>query len=496
MFLEKITFGKFVLCLVLCIIPLYLSTTIFAFQEPKEKPIEKSVDKPIAGEWLGTLEFNSIKLRLLLKITSNEDKSLSATFDSIDQGAKGLKIDTITYKEGGLSFEAKALAITFNGKFNGEEITGEFKQGAGTLPLTFKRQEKAVVINRPQHPQKPYPYDEEEVSYENKKDSVTLAGTLTLPKTKAPFPAVILITGSGAQNRDEEIFAHKPFLVIADYLTRRGIAVLRVDDRGVGGSSKNLPTETSVNYSEDVLAGVEFLKTRKDINPKQIGLIGHSEGGLIAPMVASKSSDVAFIVLLAGPGIRGDEILKLQGALIARAGGASEKLINANAELQAISFRIVAEEKDNALARTRLIEESKKFYAKFSNEERKEMGLPELTDAQIASSANILLSSWFRYFLSYDPRPTLKNVKIPVLALNGEKDLQVPYKENLSEIEKALKEAGNKDFEIKSFSNLNHLFQTCQTGSVAEYGQIEETFSPLALEKIGEWVLSRVTINK
>ncbi len=451
MFTDKSALSKLIFWLVL----FSISSTVFAFQQPETKAI--------TGDWLGTLEISGIKLRLLLKIAT----------------------------------KSKPFGINFEGKVKeGVEIVGEFKQGPIKSPLIFKRQEKPFVINRPQHPQKSYPYDEEDVGYENKKDGIKLAGTLTLPKGKAPYAAVILITGSGAQDRNEEIFGHKPFLVIADYLTRQGIAVLRVDDRGVGGTSKGSSTATSENYAEDVLAGVEFLKTRKEINSKQIGLIGHSEGGIIAPMVATKSSEIAFIVLLAGTGLPGDEILKLQGALIAKANGASEKLISVTKELQTISYRIIREEKDTNVAKTKLIEESKKFYAKFSKEEKQAIGLTDLTDEQIAKSSDILLSDWFRYFLTYDPKPTLKNVKVPVLAVNGEKDLQVPYKENLSEIEKALKEGGNKDFQIKSFPNLNHLFQTCQTGSLQEYGQIEEIFSPNVLKEVGNWILARVTVNK
>lgn len=485
MFSEKLTLSKLMIWLLLCFLPFCLSTNIFAYQQADSKSM--------VGEWLATLEISKdVKLRLLLKITSKEDNILSAKLDSLDQGGKDLAIDKITYQEGELKFEAKALGVTYVGKVKDGEITGDFQQGGLKLPLIFKRQEKAIVINRPQHPQKPYPYDEEEVSYENKKDGIKLAGTLTLPKGKASFPAVVLITGSGAQNRDEEIFAHKPFLVIADYLTRRGIAVLRVDDRGVGGSSKGSPTETSENYAEDVLAGVEFLKTRKEINVKQIGLIGHSEGGIIAPMVATKSSGIAFIVLLAGTALPGDELLKLQAALLAKASGESDRAIKLNEEIQSISYKIIREEKDPKIARTKLVEESKKFYSNLSNEDKQAMGVSDLIDEQIAKSIDILLSSWFRYFLTYDPRPTLKNVICPVLAVNGEKDLQVPYKENLTEIEKALKEGGNKDFQIKSFPNLNHLFQTCKTGSLREYEQIEETFSPTVLEEVGNWILARV----
>ncbi|MBK7996760.1 MAG: alpha/beta fold hydrolase [Blastocatellia bacterium] len=460
--------------------------------------LAQPAEKTIAGNWLGTLEINAIKLRLGLKIVAKDDGSFTATFDSIDQGAKDLAIDKITYQEGAVNFEAKQFGITFTGKLENGEIVGEFKQGQGKFPLTFKRQDAPVTLNRPQHPKTPYPYEEQEVSYENKKDAIKLAGTLSLPKaSKAPFAAVILITGSGPQNRDEEIFGHKPFLVLSDYLTRQGIAVLRVDDRGVGGSSKNVATETSENYAEDVLAGVEFLKTHKSINPKQIGLIGHSEGGIIAPMVATKSTDIAFIVLLAGPGLTGSEIIKLQGALIAKAGGASDQAIASSQELQEISFQILKAEKDDVIAKKKLVEESKKFYAKFSKEEKQALGIPaDITDAQIESSLGRFVSSWFRFFLEYDPRPTLKNVKCPVLAVNGEKDLQVPYQENLSEIEKALKEAKNKDFQIKSFPNLNHLFQTAKTGSPTEYGSIEETFAPVALKEVGDWILARVSVNK
>lgn len=492
MLLNKLIIVK--MLLVMIFLSIFFSDSVYAFQQTETKNGET---KSVAGIWLGTLEVNTVKLRIGLNITVKEDKTLSATLDSIDQGAKGLPIDTITYQETMVHFEAKQFGIVYDGKLNnGSEIVGTFKQGPGSFPLTFKRQEKELVINRPQNPQKPYPYDEQEVSYENKKDSIKLAGTLTLPHTKAPFPAVILITGSGPQDRDETILGHKPFLVLADYLTRQGIAVLRVDDRGVGATSKGSPTETSENYAEDVLAGVEFLKSRKEINPKQIGLMGHSEGGLIAPMAASKSTDVAFIVMLAGPGIPGDEILKLQGALIAKAAGVSDQAISITRQINEIIYRALREEKDNEIVKKRVTEEIKKFYGSLTPEEQQVIGDKKLSDEQINTLLKPITSSWFRFFLAYDPRPTLKKVKCPVLAVNGEKDLQVPYKENLAEVEKSLKESGNKDFKIQSFPNLNHLFQNCQTGSPSEYSQIEETFSPNALKVIGDWVVSKVTINK
>src|SRR5215831_13352939 len=344
---------------------------------------------------------------------------------------------------------------------------------------------KPAALNRPQEPKKPYPYDEEEVGYENRRDGVKLAGTLTFPRGKGPFPAVLLITGSGPQDRNESVFGHKPFLVLADYLTRQGIAVLRVDDRGIGGSTGSVPNSTSENFATDVMAGIEFLKSHKGINPKQIGLIGHSEGGLIAPMVAAQSNDVAFIVLLAGPGLPGEEILYLQGAAILKASGASAEVLARQRASQEMIFAIVKQEKDNAVAEKKVREGFDKQMAGLSEAEKAQAN--QTPDAQITA----VLSPWFRYFLTYDPRPALARVKCPVLALNGENDLQVPVTENLREIEATLKAAGNKDVTIVRLPKLNHLFQPSETGSPGEYGKIEETFAPVALKTIGDWILKR-----
>src|SRR5262249_976926 len=249
-------------------------------------------------------------------------------------------------------------------------------------------------------------------------------GSFTLPGGKASSPAVILITGSGPQNRNEELLGHKPFLVLADYLTRQGIAVLRVDDRGVGGSTGSVSNSTSENFAADVLSGIEFLKGREGINPRQIGLIGHSEGGLIAPMVAAQSNPVAFIVLLAGPGLPGEEILYLQGALILKANGAGAEALARQRATQERMFTILKQEKDNAVAEKKLREEINKQMAS--------VGEAEKTQAKQTAEIQIkqVLSPWFRYFLTYDPRPALAKVKCPVLALNGENDLQVPVTEN------------------------------------------------------------------
>ena len=460
---------------------LLLATTLAA-----QQPAKKSA-KGIDGIWEGTLKAGIQNLRLAFKITRNDDGSLAATLDSIDQGAKDLKFDTVTFKDGDLHLRMKAIQGTFDAKLSadGAELVGTWKQGGATFPLQLKRVEKATVLKRPQDPKKPFPYAEEDVTYENKAAGITIAGTLTLPKSAGPHPCVLLICGSGPHTRDEPLMGHKPFLVLADYLTRHGIAVLRVDKRGCGKSGGKYAEATSVDFADDVLAGVDYLKNRKEINPKQIGLIGHSEGGLIAPMAAARSKDVAFIVLLAGPGLTGEEILVMQGQLLLRAMGASDKTLASQKSLQQRLFAIMREEKDNAAAEKKALAIFAEEFAKLSDAEKKQA---EAMKESAGMQAKILFTPWFRFFLTYDPRDALRKVQCPVLALNGEKDLQVPPKEDLPEIEKALKAAGNKDFTIKEFPKLNHLFQTCKIGSVAEYGQIEETMAPIVLETIANWI--------
>jgi uncharacterized protein len=344
-----------------------------------------------------------------------------------------------------------------------------------------------VKESRYQTPKKPYPYDEKEVVFFNGGAGVKLAGTLTLPRVKEKVPAVILITGSGTQDRDETIAGHKPFLVIADYLTRHGIAVLRVDDRGIGGSTAgDMNKATTLDFAGDIRAGIDFLKTQSEIDIKKIGLIGHSEGGMIAPMVASKSNDVAFIVLLAGPGLTGKEVTLTQTEAILKAGKMDNALIKKEISRQENCINIVLSESDEKIEKDKLEAELKRYYNELSETEKKELG--EL-EAFIKRAIPIYMLPWQKYFLLYDPRIALKEVRCPVLALNGEKDMQVLPKANLAAIEKALKAGGNKDFTIKELPNLNHLFQNCTTGSLDEYGKIDETFSQDALKIIGDWIV-------
>ncbi len=440
------------------------------------------------GSWLGTLTVSGIELRVVFNITKAPDGTLKATLDSPDQGAKGIPVDSVKVEGDKLTLEAKALKMKYEGTYNpaAGQITGTFTQNI-SMPLNLKKVDRVPELARPQTPKPPYPYLEEQVAYENKAAGIKLAGTLTEPKTGGPFPAVLLITGSGAQDRDETIFGHKPFKVIADDLTRAGLAVLRVDDRGVGGSTGSAATATSEDFAGDVLSGVEYLKSRPDIEPRRIGLIGHSEGGIIAPMVAAKSSDIAFIVLMAGTGVTGERILYEQGELIARAEGAREDAIRQTLEFQKRAFAVIKETGDPKLAEEKLKPILAEGYRTLGEEEKKAAGTEELwTKGQIMA----LSSPWMRFFLTYDPKPTLEKVRCPVLAMGGSLDLQVPAKENLKAIADALKAGGNKDFKILELPGLNHLFQPAKSGGVSEYAKSEETISPEALKLMREWILS------
>ena len=341
------------------------------------------------------------------------------------------------------------------------------------------------IIKRPQEPQKPYSYYTEDVVFENKSANINLAGTLTLPTKEGLFPAVILISGSGAQNRDEELLGHKPFLVLADYLTKNGIAVLRFDDRGTAMSKGDFKTATTLDFSTDVEAALQYLQTRKEIDQKKIGLIGHSEGGLIAPMVANKSKNISFIILLAGTGIPGDELLLLQQELIGKASGISEEDLKKSKITNTEAFEIVKKATNSDQVKkdiTELISKS----IKADPEAKIPDGIneSEFIDMQVSQ----LLSPWMQFFIKYNPALALEKVKCPVLVLNGDKDMQVPSKVNLEAINKALVKGGNKKVTIKELPNLNHIFQECKTGLPEEYSEIEQTISPSALTEILNWI--------
>jgi pimeloyl-ACP methyl ester carboxylesterase len=331
---------------------------------------------------------------------------------------------------------------------------------------------------RPQNPVRPYPYREEEVSYENKAAGITLTGTLTIPQGKGPFPAAVLIAGSGPHDRDETVMGHKPFLILADYLTRKGIAVLRSDKRGVGKSGGDYGTATTPDFAADAEAAFAYLQTRREINPKKIGLIGHSEGAVIAPMIAAHNPQVEFIVMMAGTGVPLRDALPVQVMRAAEAGGAPPEVAEKYAVNEREILTMLVQGKDDNVIEERVRE---MMGAKVSAQ----------ADVEAKQQVRFMNSPWFRWLLTYDPAPALRKVKCPVLALDGEKDVQVDAKQNLTAIRQALEAGGNRNFETVDFPGLNHLFQTAKTGSPAEYAEIEETISPIVLDKITRWILAR-----
>jgi pimeloyl-ACP methyl ester carboxylesterase len=458
-----------------------------AAQDP---PAVKPAPKGVEGIWEGALKVGAVELRLAFKIKKDKDGKLTATMDSIDQGAKDLPVPEVVFEGRKLSLTGPKNTAKFAGTLSddGQSIKGEFEQAGLKLPLELKRVEKVSTLNRPQTPKKPFPYPAEDVTVENKKAGIKLAGTLTRPEGDGPFPAVVLVSGSGPQDRDETLFGHKPFLVIADHFAKNGIAVLRFDDRGVGKSEGKQQGATSADFATDVHAAVKYLQGRKEIDAKRIGLMGHSEGGLIAPMVAADHpDDVGFIVLLAGPGLPGDEVLRSQQKAILKAMGAGAEKIELMQRLQKAAVTAVmkaAPDKSKAEAKGAV----KAFLDSLTEAERKSLGLGKTAEEPLDAIVGQVATPWMAYFFKYDPRPTLGKVRCPVLAVNGELDLQVVPGENLSAIESAVKGGGNDKVTTKEFPKLNHLFQKSKTGLPNEYGQIEETFDAEALKYLAEWV--------
>lgn len=460
---------------------LLLSVLLTGYVHPQDQ-IEK---KALAGSWFGKIEINTVALRIVFNLTLIEKDSLAATLDSPDQGAKDIKVGPVTLAGKEISIKAPLLLAEYKGiVINDTLIEGSLFQAGRTMPINLTKLKKTLALNRPQEPQPPFPYISKDVKFTNEKAGIKLAGTLTIPEGEGPFPAVILISGSGLQNRNEELMGHKPFWVIADHLSRNGIAVLRYDDRGVGQSQNTATPSTSADFASDVESAYSFLATFTGIDSKMIGLAGHSEGGLIAPMTASGNHQIAFIISLAGPGVTGEQILYRQISDLNKASQMDEKELKAILSMQKKLYATLKKETDNQKATDQMTAIVKKAMTKqkASPEEIKSAleGFP--------ASAATLTSPWYRYFLVADPSSYWKEVECPVLALNGEKDLQVAAVINLPAIEKALRSGGNKSVKTIKFPELNHLFQHSKTGLPAEYGEIEETFSPEVLKIMTDWI--------
>ena len=459
----------------------------------------ESKPKETAKEiWNGTMQAGFQKLVMQFRIYSDSTGKLTAFMDSVSQKAGGFKAEVETAGNN-LILDVGSLKSKFAGEKNadGTELIGKWTQGA-TYELKMKRVElpadsKSFSPKRPQTPSGPFPYDSIDVTFKNKTAKIDLSGTLTYPKSSKPMAVAILISGSGPQDRDETLLGHKPFAVLADFLTREGVAVLRYDDRGVGKSTGDFNTATSKDFSSDVEAAIDFLKMESKIDPNQIGLIGHSEGGLIAPGVAAKRSEVAWVVLMAGTGVNGKEILFSQGQLIVAANGGDAKALRTQKTIQEVAFEQVKNLAPGADTSEVVEECAAKVIAQIASAGDVPEGLEGegFKSAMLDAARGVLQTvntPWMRYFLTYEPGPALEKTMCPVLAINGDKDLQVDSKLNLPMIEQALLKSGNKDVSIQTLPGLNHLFQTCSTGSPSEYETIEETLSPLFLKAVGNWI--------
>ncbi|MFK8006819.1 MAG: alpha/beta hydrolase family protein [Saprospiraceae bacterium] len=444
----------------------------------------------VLGDWNGALEVQGMQLRLVFHIME-DGENLKATMDSPDQGANGIPVDKVMLDGKELTIEMPKMGIKYTSTVNedGTEIDGTFNQGPMSLPLKMTRKKVAKKeLVRPQEPKK-FDYQQEEVKFENSKGGHHLAGTLTIPKSGDFETVVVLITGSGPQDRNEELLGHKPFLVLSDHFTKQGIAVLRYDDRGVAKSTGTFKGSTSRDFADDASAAVSFLKKRKDMAGKKIGLCGHSEGGMIAPIVASENSNVDFIVLLAGPGIKIPELMKLQTDKISEAEGVDENMRKLNAVIIENAFGFLhknkgMEREDLRKGLTQILSDGFESLPKAETE-------GEDKNKFMEGELEMMLDDWFLYFMQFDPADYLSKVKCPVLAVNGELDLQVTSKENLEGIKSSLKKAGNKNVTIKEFKGLNHLFQETKTGAPSEYAKLEETFNEEAMKYVSDWILGR-----
>ena len=458
------------------LLTLLLCCTTLLAAEPAKAPV---------GLWLGVLKVGPIHLRMGLKVESPKADEYKATLISIDQGRVEIPFDSAEFKDGKLTMRHKAGAITFTAAMNdkGTALTGDFKQGDVTFPLPMDSIKELPTDKRPQTPKAPFPYDSEDVTFENAGAKTKLAGTLTKPKGDGPFPVVVMISGSGPQDRDETLFNHKPFLLIADHLARNGIACLRYDDRGVAKSGGKFADSTSADFATDAYAAVQYLKTRKEIDPKKIGLCGHSEGGVIAPMVASEHpDDIGFIVMMAGPGVPGSTIIFEQIRDFTEGKDAKKNEKEAREFVDAI-LPILNGKGDRKEITTQLKAKIQELIDKETDEKER-----KTANAALPAMVERISDPWLRWFVTHDPATALAKVKCPILALNGDKDVQVKTQQNFEAIESALTKAGHKTYKLVNYKNLNHLFQNCKTGALSEYGQIEETMAKEVLDELTTWL--------
>ncbi len=447
--------------------------------------------RSVAGNWMS----QPGQFKIVFRVSPSEDGSLGTLVDIPDQEAWDMPADLVVSGDTSVKFDIYNIRCVYEGTLsrNGKAIEGQFKgPDGGGMTLTLSRVDRPPVrtSKRPQEPKKPYPYRCEEVTFENSTDNVTLAGTLTLPRSEGPYPAALLVSGTGPNDRDQLIWGHKTFWVLADHLTRQGIAVLRYDDRGVGRSTGDYDPATFEEFRKDALAGLDYLKARPDIVAQCVGLVGHSEGGAIAILAAASSREADYLVLMAAPGPSdGFKGLLKQFADGCRAKGANEEAISVKCSILNKMFWAIRQEADLNIAKSRIrsiLQKAKPELDRLSEDQKRKIEMESVDPGQF----DWMLSPEISSILRYDPKEAFTKITCAVLALNGSKDVQMPIG-NLKAIEAALEANGNHRYTIREMPGLNHLFQRSQTGSPAEYSRIEETLSEDVMNIISDWILEQ-----
>jgi len=451
--------------------------------------ITSSFSQDLSGVWHGNAKTPDDKAILFVFLFEKNQEKYTVTMAVPTFNVSGVKPKSIILDNGHLIIEDAGLGMIYDGIWDEDSnlIEGTYTEGGVKLLLSLKKgNPKMPKNNRPQEPVKPYPYYEENVKFNNTDADITLSGTFTRPTKKGEYPVVILISGSGRHDRNGSAMTHKPFLVLSDYLTRQGIAVLRYDDRGFGESTGDFSKATTADFAKDVLSAVSYLKSRNDIDMKQIGLIGHSEGGIIAPLAANQTSDISFMVSLAGTGIPGSEVSVMQSKSLRPFPVPDEEAFEENVRK---SIKIASSDKEISQKRKELLAHNNQYLAPIL----KSLRAPDESISKfIKNETESVLKPWNTYFFNYNPADEFEKLRIPVLSLNGSKDTQVDATVNQNAILQALIKGKNEDYKIVELENLNHFFQECESGKIDEYQKIEQTFSPIALKEILNWILEHI----
>ena len=446
----------------------------------------KSFSQNLPGVWHGKAITPDNKEILFVFLFEKNDQTIKTTMAVPTFNVSEVKPKATSFTDGTLIIDGAQLGMKYEGVWNNKtnRFDGTYFEGNMQLKLNLQKGNPIMEgMNRPQEPVKPYPYFEEQVSFRSTDATILLSGTFTRPSKTGKYPVVVLISGSGRHDRDGSMLTHRPFLVLSDFLTRNNIAVLRYDDRGFGKSTGDFSKATTADFAQDVLGAVHYLKTRVDIDSKNIGLIGHSEGGIIAPLAANQSKDIAFIVSMAGTGIPGSEVSVMQSKSLRPFPVANENEFEKNVRL---SIKIAQSNKTLSEKRVILEAHNKNYLVPIL----KSLGAPDKNIAAfIENETTTVLKPWNVFFYNYNPADEFEKLQIPVLSINGSKDVQVDAKTNQSAIRKALIKGKNKDYSIKELAGLNHLFQECKTGEMKEYKEIKQTISPIALKEISSWIL-------